>query len=74
MIILQIIVYNDQFIVYNVKDLQYHAYYALVNIEILIHHAGTIYNIEIYIVVWMDIMMFLYLNAYNVLINALLAI
>ena len=67
--IIHIIVYNAQFIVYNVKDLQYHAYYALVKIEILIHLAGTIYNIEIYIVVWMDIMMFLYLNAYNVLIN-----
>ena len=68
--ILQIIVNNTQFNVFIVKDLLIHAYYALVKIEILIHHAGTIYNIEIYIVVWMDIMMFLYLNAYNVLINA----
>ena len=47
--ILQIIVNNAQFIVYNVKDLQYHAYFVLVNIEILIHHAGTIYIISKYI-------------------------
>jgi hypothetical protein len=66
---IQIIVNNAQFNVFIVKDLHNNAYNALVNIEILIHLAGTIYNIEIYIVVWMDIMMFLYLNAYNVLIN-----
>lgn len=43
--ILLLIVNNAQFIVYNVKDLVYHVYYAQVYIEIIKqHHAGILIN------------------------------
>ena len=72
MIIKVQIVNNAQFIVHNVKDQIYHVFFVLAKIEIvLLHHASNIYNIKIFIVVWMDIMMYLYHNVFNVLTNVL---